>query len=301
VAKIAELHRASAEQKGLILTWSVTPAASGRRRGDDVRITQILSNLLSNAVKFTETGEVSLNVDAGEDGWVFTVRDSGVGFPPEVGARLFRRFEQADGSITRRFGGTGLGLAICASLTELMGGTIAADSRPGEGATFTVSLPLGPAEDAQADEAEDEVAVADLTGLRVLLAEDHPTNQKVIALILEPLGVDLTIVENGRAAVDAVAANAFDVVLMDMQMPVLDGISAAREIRAREDEEMVFPACIIALTANALPEHEELTRAAGMDAHMAKPIRPRELLGLLSLIARRARRPGAAEAMESAA
>jgi signal transduction histidine kinase len=293
VSRIAELHRASAEKKGLTLRWSVAPDAAGRRRGDDVRITQILSNLLSNAVKFTEAGEVALSVEAGQDGWAFSVRDTGVGFSDEVRARLFRRFEQADGSITRRFGGTGLGLAICASLAGLMGGSIEAVSEPGAGSTFTVTLPLAPAEALAEPEAEAEEGYVDLAGLKVLLAEDHPTNQKVIALILEPLGVELTTVADGRAAVDAVAQGDFDVVLMDMQMPVLDGLSAAREIRAREEVEMLFPACIIALTANALPEHEELTRAAGMDAHMSKPIRPRELIGLLGLIARRSRKPGA--------
>ncbi|HEY3947573.1 ATP-binding protein [Phenylobacterium sp.] len=282
VATIAALHRASAEAKGLDFRVSIAPDARGWRLGDDVRVTQILSNLLSNAVKFTTVGGVALDVAADGERVTMTVRDSGVGFSPEFRERLFSRFEQADGSITRRFGGSGLGLAICASLAGLMGGAIDASSVAGKGSVFTVTLPLPPAEAPAEAEDEEEAACADLTGLKVLVAEDHPTNRKVVELILEPLGVDLTLVEDGRQAVEAAGQGAFDLILMDLQMPVLDGLSASREIRAAEAAAGRPPVRMIALSANALPEHIAEARAAGMDGHLAKPMRPDDLIAVLS-------------------
>ncbi|MBS0361900.1 MAG: hybrid sensor histidine kinase/response regulator, partial [Proteobacteria bacterium] len=202
VSHIAELHRASAEAKHLTFRWAVAPEAQGRYAGDTVRITQVLSNLLSNAVKFTEQGEVALEVIAFGDEIRFQVSDTGIGFDEETGQRLFRRFEQADASIRRRFGGTGLGLAISRSLIELMGGRIVVKSTPGQGSTFAVYAPLerldGEAAVDEADDAED----LDIAGARVLVAEDHPTNQKVVELILESVGVSPVIVENGRLALD---------------------------------------------------------------------------------------------------
>ena len=234
VGRVAELHRAVAEQKGLRFRWIVEAWSWVDWRGDPVRITQILSNLLSNAVKFTPQGEVALSVSACAKGLKIEVRDTGVGFDDSVRKRLFKRFQQADASVTRKFGGTGLGLSICGSLAELMGGGIAAASIPGRGSTFTVDLPLPRADLTQAPEVAAEADVAPLAGARVLLAEDHPTNQKVARLILEAAGVDLTIVENGRQAVEAVAAGGFDLVLMDMQMPEMDGLTATRLIREAE-------------------------------------------------------------------
>ncbi|MBS0334977.1 MAG: response regulator [Proteobacteria bacterium] len=282
VATIAALHRASAEAKGLDFRVSIAPDAAGWRLGDDVRVTQILSNLLSNAVKFTTAGGVSLDVAAHGDMVTMVVRDSGVGFSPEFRDRLFSRFEQADGSITRRFGGSGLGLAICASLAGLMGGVIEADSVAGKGSVFTVRLPLAATEAPAPADTEEEASAGDIAGLRVLVAEDHPTNRKVVELILEPLGVDLTLVEDGRQAVEAATQGAFDLILMDLQMPVLDGLSAARDIRAAEAAAGRPRVRIVALSANALPEHISEARAAGMDGHLAKPIRPEDLIGLLS-------------------
>jgi signal transduction histidine kinase/ActR/RegA family two-component response regulator/cell division protein ZapA (FtsZ GTPase activity inhibitor) len=281
VATISALHEASAAAKGLDFTVRLDEGSRGWRMGDDVRVTQILSNLLSNAVKFTSEGGVSLEVAGRDDSVTFTVTDTGVGFSADFQARLFSRFEQADGSITRRFGGSGLGLAISASLAELMGGTIAAVSEPGRGSTFTVVLPLART-NAQAAPTADESAAADLSSMKILVAEDHPTNRAVVQLILEPFGVDLTMVEDGRAAVDAVEREAFDLILMDLQMPVLDGLSAAREIRALEAALGLGRTRIIALSANALPEHIAEARAAGMDGHLAKPIRPDDLIGLLA-------------------
>jgi signal transduction histidine kinase/ActR/RegA family two-component response regulator len=281
VATIAALHRASAEAKGLDFEVTVASDTGGWRLGDDVRVTQILSNLLSNAVKFTAAGKVSLEVGRCGEAVAFTVTDTGVGFSPEFHERLFSRFQQADGSITRQFGGSGLGLAISASLAALMGGSLEASSQPGEGSVFTVVLPLE-ATAAPVAEAATEQAVGDIAGMRVLVAEDHPTNRQVVALILEPFGVELTMVENGRQAVEAVAANAYDLILMDIQMPVLDGLSATREIRALEAAHGWARTPIIALSANALAEHIAEARAAGMDDHLAKPMRPDALIRLLA-------------------
>jgi signal transduction histidine kinase len=188
VGRIAQLHSAAAQRKGVALVWTVSPAAAGRYMGDEVRITQVLSNLLSNAVKFTAEGQVSLTADAGPEGLTLTVQDTGIGFDPQLTERLFKRFEQADASVTRQFGGTGLGLAICASLCALMGGRIDAHSAAGRGARFTVTLPLPRAGEAAHSQAQTAPSQALLDGVRVLLAEDHPTNQKVVCLILEPLG-----------------------------------------------------------------------------------------------------------------
>ena len=287
VAAMADLHRASAEAKGLTLTWRIAESAEGGWLGDSGRIAQILSNLLGNAVKFTDHGEVVLAVDRFGESLRFTVRDTGVGFDAEARQRLFRRFEQADDSITRRFGGTGLGLSICSALTGMMGGEIDATATPGEGAVFTVTLPLPRAELAAAEERADAAEGISLDGLRVLAAEDHPTNQKVLQIVLEPFGVDLTIVGNGEEAL-AAFGDGYDAVLMDMQMPVMDGLTATRLIREREAASGAEPCLIIMLTANAMDEHVEAARLAGADMHVAKPLRPAQLFAALAQ-ARKAR------------
>jgi signal transduction histidine kinase/CheY-like chemotaxis protein len=282
VGRVAELHRAVAEAKGLEFAWRVARPARGAWRGDPVRLTQILSNLLSNAVKFTSEGRVVLTADLVDGALRFRVTDTGVGFDESVRARLFKRFQQADASVTRRFGGTGLGLSISGSLAELMGGRIEAMSEPGKGSTFELTLPLPRAETAPAaPEAAFEASVLP-EGLRILLAEDHPTNQKVARLILEAAGADLTVVENGREAVEAVAAGAFDLVLMDMQMPEMDGLTATRRIRDLELTQGRRRLPIVMLTANALDEHVQASLQAGADRHVSKPLRPDELLGAIA-------------------
>jgi signal transduction histidine kinase/ActR/RegA family two-component response regulator len=285
VAAMADLHRAAAEAKGLTLTWRIAEPARGVWLGDSGRIAQILSNLLANAVKFTEAGGVSLTVDREGEQLRFVVADTGVGFDEGVHERLFRRFEQADDSITRRFGGTGLGLSICAALTTMMGGEIEAAGRPGEGARFTVRLPLPRAVAPREERAAAAVDVGVLKGMKVLMAEDHPTNQKVVQIILDPFGIDLTIVGNGEDAVEAWSRNRFDAVLMDMQMPVMDGLTATRAIREREAAAGRPPALIIMLTANAMDEHVEAAHAAGADLHIAKPLRPAQLIAALAAAA----------------
>ncbi|MBS0294776.1 MAG: response regulator [Proteobacteria bacterium] len=283
VSRVAELHRAVAEQKGLKLDWSVSKEAKGRWRGDPVRITQILTNLMSNAVKFTAAGEVSLAVEVVKGVLHVKVRDTGVGFDESFRKRLFKRFQQADASVTRRFGGTGLGLSISGSLAELMGGTIEAASTPGKGSTFTLILPLERAQEPVAAESGPaaERAVT-LDGARILLAEDHPTNQKVARLILEAAGVELTAVENGALALEQFKSGGFDLVLMDMQMPEMDGLTATREIRSHERSHGARRTPLIMLTANALDEHVKASHEAGADRHVSKPLRPNELLAAIS-------------------
>jgi CheY-like chemotaxis protein/nitrogen-specific signal transduction histidine kinase len=292
VRATAALSELRAREKGIGFEVVIDPAAAGAVVGDEGRIKQILFNLLSNAVKFTPAGRVSLRVSVDDrlepPRFTFVVADTGVGFQPECRDRLFSRFEQEDGSITRQFGGSGLGLAISRDLAELMGGALEADSEPGRGATFTLRLDLPWAE--AAAETEWEAAPAFVSGqeprpLRVLLAEDHPINQKVVELMLAPMGADLSCVGNGQEAVEAVAAGRFDVVLMDMQMPVMDGLTAIRLIRERERREGGPPTPIFTLSANAMSEHVEASLAAGADRHLTKPIAAPVLFGALGEIA----------------
>jgi PAS domain S-box-containing protein len=290
---VGALFHPSAEAKNLDLIIEAAPDIEGVFLGDAPRIRQILSNLVANAVKFTPSGEVRLGASAlrtpdGIEAKIW-VADTGIGFDEETKARLFGRFEQADGSITRRFGGTGLGLAISRSLAERMGGVLEARAIPGKGATFTLCLPLARSA-ADAPEAISDAAEPppeeDASTLKVLLAEDHPTNRRVVQLILEAAGVDLTCVENGALAVDAWDHGDFDLVLMDMQMPVMDGLTAIREIRQREARGGRARTEIYALTANAMPEHAEASKAAGADGHLTKPITADALFRTVETVAR---------------
>jgi signal transduction histidine kinase/ActR/RegA family two-component response regulator len=294
VVRLAELK---AREKKLDFRVRIDPAADRRVEGDADRLQQVLLNLLTNAVKFTEAGSVELEVSAQGDRFRFLVKDSGIGFTPEQKARLFGRFEQADGSITRRYGGSGLGLAISRQLTELMGGTLDVTAEPGRGATFVIELPMksaGAAPTLVAEptlgETDDEAGVG-LENLRVLLAEDHPVNRRVVELILGAAGVELTSVEHGEAAVEAYKTGRFDLVLMDLQMPVMDGLTATRMIREMEDAAGLSRIPIVALTANAMPEHVQASIRAGADAHLAKPITPDGLLAMIEKLARGAGTP----------
>jgi signal transduction histidine kinase/ActR/RegA family two-component response regulator len=262
-------------KKRMDFTVAVRPNAHGARRGDAARVAQILNNLVSNALKFTPEGEVLVTIEgAGEDGREglrFVVADTGVGIPADKMPLLFQKFSQADGSNTRRFGGTGLGLAICRELATLMKGKIGVESVEGEGSVFTVDLPLAVIEAKGAD-GEAAPAVEEDRQLRVLAAEDIPTNQLVLRTIMQSFGVDLEMVENGREAVDAWKRSAFDIILMDIQMPEMDGVAATRAIRAEESATGRARTPIIAVSANAMPHHAREYLAAGMDAHVAKPI-----------------------------
>jgi signal transduction histidine kinase/ActR/RegA family two-component response regulator len=304
VRSAAALQRPRAEEKGVGLVLDIDPAAEAAVIGDQVRLKQILTNLLSNAVKFTSEGRVSVEVAPnGADAWRFSVEDTGVGFDPALRDRIFGRFQQADGSVTRRFGGSGLGLAICKQLAELMGGSIEAYGRPGAGARFTVVAPLPAAGSAassaappSAEAAAFLVAAEDRSArrLRVLLADDHPTNRRVVEVLLAGLELDLVTTENGLQACEAFETAPFDAVLMDMQMPVMDGLSATRRIRAFEDHRGLPRAFVIMLTANALRDHHDASLAAGADVHMPKPIEASRLFAALALADEQAARARAA-------
>ena len=282
-----EAMRYRAQDKGLAFDFVRDVSARGRFLGDGTRIGQIVGNLISNAVKFTEQGGVTLRVGLveaeGSARLTLVVEDTGIGFDSEHATRLFTRFSQADETISRRFGGTGLGLSICRSLTQLMGGEISAHSEPGVGSRFVVSLPLPRAEtleayDTRAPQAAQAPCRLDDRPLRILLAEDHPTNQRVVQLILASQGADLIIVDDGAQAVAAFAADHFDLVLMDMQMPGMDGLTAIRAIRALEAARGAAPIPIVMLSANAMAEHKDEAIAAGADVHVAKPITAASLL-----------------------
>jgi len=236
-------------------------------RGDAVRIKQILMNLVGNAVKFTDHGSVELRATRTSEGVRFEVEDTGAGIPIAMQGRLFRRFDQLDGSATRRHGGTGLGLSLCRELTELMGGRIGVSSEPGKGSCFWVELPLAHGGRADASPGGETTHEVEASALRILVAEDNPTNQLLIRRLLERRGHDVTLVEDGAEAVDAALAATYDLILMDVQMPNKDGWEATSEIRERG---CAFP--IFALTANAQAEASERAMSLGMNGCLTKPI-----------------------------
>jgi signal transduction histidine kinase/ActR/RegA family two-component response regulator len=273
VRAVVELSSARADAKGLTLRAQIAPELERWFLGDAVRVRQILTNLVSNAVKFTEIGSVSILAEAPALGVMrLSVVDTGVGFDDSQKERVFGRFQQADGSITRRFGGTGLGLSICRQLASLMGGTLDCESTPGRGSRFWFEAYFEPTTAADPVVEEADQGLGDGPALRILVADDHPTNLKVVGLMLEQLGVEIVTVVDGAQAVEAVARERFDVVLMDMQMPVMDGLEATRLIRAHEAAAGHRRTPILMLSANASPEHLRASSLAGADGHVAKPV-----------------------------
>jgi signal transduction histidine kinase/DNA-binding NarL/FixJ family response regulator len=264
-----------AQEKRLALESRLAPELPRVLRGDAGRLRQVLLNLLGNAIKFTEAGFVRVVVEGrvregGEAGLRFAVSDSGIGIAEEVRPLLFQEFTQVDRSATRRFGGTGLGLAISRRIVEAMRGEIGVESTPGRGSTFWFELALPVAEAVGSREVEP--APRPLRPLRILVAEDNPLNQQVALGLLRRQGHEVEIAGDGREAVEAVRRRHYDVVLMDVHMPGLDGLAAAREIRRFEGTRGRVP--IIALSASVLENEAEQSLAAGMDAHLAKPIDP---------------------------
>ncbi|HJY39164.1 MAG TPA: ATP-binding protein, partial [Steroidobacteraceae bacterium] len=279
---VVRMMRVSAEAKGLALKAEVADSVPAMLCGDAGRLRQILVNLSGNAIKFTQRGGVTLAVTAAESAMGgmmlrLEVRDTGVGIPANRVHTLFRPFSQVDASTTRRYGGTGLGLSIVRRLAELMGGEAGVESREGVGSTFwfTAHFDVVSARISVAASASAHVDEPRGAGKRILLAEDNVVNEKVATRFLQKLGYVVDAVANGREAVDAWAKGGYDLVLMDCQMPVLDGYAATREIRARERTGEHIP--IVALTANAMPKDELECRQAGMDDHLAKPIDREEL------------------------
>ena len=283
-----EVMRVRADEKGLRFDVIRDDEARGVFVGDSTRIRQVVGNLLSNAVKFTHQGGVTIRIalDEDHDGLcqlVLDIQDTGVGFDAEHAPRLFDRFSQADATITRRFGGTGLGLSICRALVEMMGGRINAESTPGLGSRFRVEIPVARSTSLSDYVAGERARAAEVAApihtIRVLLAEDHPTNQRVVQLILAGHPVELITVEDGAQAVAAFQAGSFDVILMDMQMPVMDGLTATRTIRELEAARAAnIHTPIIMLSANAMAQHREQAIQAGADIHVPKPITAASLL-----------------------
>jgi len=271
-------------EQGLELRCTVDRAVPSHLQGDPMRLGQILNNLLGNAVKFTRHGFISLAVTlAGRPGdrveLEFTMRDTGLGIPAEDQAQLFQPFKQLDGSTTRTYGGTGLGLAICRQLATLMGGDISCQSIPGAGSCFSFRLPFGVAqqEPPTAPGTESAAATPHFGGEHILLVEDNEIIQNIALELLEGAGLQVTIATNGLEALAQMRRQSFDLVLMDGQMPVMDGLTATRAIRALETPERERVA-IIAVTANAMNQDVQASLAAGADDHLAKPFTPVEML-----------------------
>jgi len=292
-----KLFRQMAAQKQLVLDVHVDPGITDHLVGDPFRLRQVLTNLIGNAIKFTQQGGVTVTAaaDQVEEGFVavrFSVRDTGIGVPKEKQAVIFEAFRQADGSTTRKYGGTGLGLAICASLVELMGGEIGVDSAPGQGSTFFFTArfrrqakPLTRTIAALEPGSRTRLSNGSLrpasTGagaplappppMTVLIAEDNPVNQRLVTRLLEKRGHSVKIANTGREAVKLGVAERFDLILMDVQMPDMDGLQATAAIRESERSRGIYTP-IIALTAHAMKGDRERCLEAGMDAFVNKPI-----------------------------
>ncbi|TVQ57865.1 MAG: response regulator [Rhodobacteraceae bacterium] len=280
--RIEAFYTLKATEKSVAFTVETTGAPETARLGDAHRVMQVLHNLVGNAMKFTEQGAVGVSFDCPADGpMTLVVRDTGIGMTEAQAARIFDDFAQADASTTRRFGGTGLGMSIVRRLVEAMDGAIAVDSRLGEGTTIRVTLPL-PATAASPSVADDDAAgggwaAGGFAGVRVLAAEDNEINRTVLAALLARLGAEATITPNGAEAVAAFRAGAFDALLLDISMPVMDGPAALARIRAAEAAAGAPPAPAIAVTANALAHQVAEFLALGFEAHVPKPVDPTAL------------------------
>ena len=280
VERAARPFRAEAIAKGLGFELIIAPKARRRVVGDAARLQQIVNNLLSNAVKFTDAGQITCTVAVDPDGFRIEVRDTGVGFQPELAQAVFDRFRQVDNSDTRPHGGSGLGLSISRDLAVLMGGDLTADARPGAGAVFRLKIPYldkmletSPPLRPLPHEGE-----GGPRRRRVLQADDNPVNRKVVELILGACDYEVVSVENGAEAVEAATEGQFDLILMDIQMPVMDGLTAIRRIRAEAEARGATAAPILVLSANADARDITLSQAAGADHHMGKPIDAAALL-----------------------
>jgi signal transduction histidine kinase/CheY-like chemotaxis protein/HPt (histidine-containing phosphotransfer) domain-containing protein len=285
VSTAVDLLRPKAAEKRLALETKIDPAVARNFIGDPTRIRQVLVNLIGNAIKFTDQGGVTVATRyvAAQDGSPMLrveVRDTGIGISAEAQKGLFQTFSQADGTITRRFGGTGLGLAISKQLVKLMGGTIGVESRPGEGSLFWFTLPPRAAAQSQPDAAQVLRTGASLAGRRVLVVEDVEVNRLIAREVLRRMGCHVEIAEDGERAVEMVLAADFDIVLMDIQMPRVDGVEATRRIRAAGGPRSRVP--IVALTAHAIASEREAYLAAGLDDYLSKPFKPAALREIIS-------------------
>jgi PAS domain S-box-containing protein len=290
---VAGLYAETAAAKALDYVIEIDDSARGWFVGDPTRYRQVLQNLVANALKFTETGRITVRASCeDQEGGVAVLRtevvDTGVGIAPRARAKLFQKFSQADASTTRRYGGTGLGLAISRQLVEALGGRIDVESKPGSGSRFWFSLPLGRAEAPAPAENHAPAAIeARSSTVRILAAEDNETNQLVLKALLSHADAEVVFADNGAEALEAAKTGDFDLVLMDVQMPVMDGMTATRAIRALEGPRGAVP--IVAVTADAMAEQVSKCLAAGMDAHISKPLRPEALFSVIDECLRRPR------------
>ena len=306
IAGVVDLLQVQASAKGLPIRWRVSPEIPRFLRGDAHRLRQVLTNLVGNAIKFTESGQVALVAALESPGdhvarIRFSISDSGIGIRPDQVPALFAPFEQADSSTTRKYGGTGLGLVICKQFVEMMGGAISVDSREGQGSTFSFTAVfelLAYEHEQPASDRRDVVPVAPVSAgpnrraARILVAEDNTTNREVALAQLRKLGYTAAAVTNGAEAVEAVQSGGFDLVLMDCQMPVMDGFEATRRIRNSPQGEWAdIP--IIAVTADAMPDDRDRCLREGMNDYLAKPV---ELGPLRNVVAKWLQEPRAPDA-----
>ena len=263
------------------LTFSINESLPESLKGDPNRIKQILTNFLSNAYKFTESGFIRVSVSPSEDEQLvrFSVEDSGIGLSEEGQKKMFRSYSQASSDTSRNYGGTGLGLSICKKLAELMKGSVGVESFEGKGSTFWFEVPL---EQGLVLDPKNmsRTSTDSIAGKRILVAEDNSVNQLVIKKMLSAIGVEFKVCENGQSAIDFVGDEEFDLVLMDCEMPVMNGYDATRAIR-RQEERSSKHIPIIALTANVMKEQQELCMHSGMDDHLAKPLKKENLINCL--------------------
>ena len=284
VEGVVALLTAKADAKRVRLRGKIAEGTPQHVTGDPGRLRQVLTNLIDNAIKFTEQGFVMLHLAPvpGPDGIStvsFTIRDSGIGIAPDKLTSIFEKFTQADTSTTRKFGGTGLGLTICRQLAELMGGTITAASEPGGGSTFTLTIPFKQALPTVAPAADRTEPPRRLSG-KVLLAEDYPANQRIARWMLERLGLEVTLAEDGKQVLDHLTRDRFDLILMDCQMPAMDGYDATAAIRASAAPYAELP--IIAMTAAALATDRDRCLAVGMNDYISKPVQQDDLARVLA-------------------
>ena len=284
VQPVIDLQTIAADEKGLLLSYTIDPSCNRTFIGDPIRVKQIIGNLLTNAIKFTERGTVTVHLTRISEENSFhefklSISDTGRGIEPEALETIFDQFSQADISIHRQYGGTGLGLTIVRALSRLMEGQVSVSSIFGRGSTFECSFKLRNAEnEIEIHEKETVLNHYFTTKKRILLAEDHIVNRKVVELILEECNVDIHVVENGHDAVTAFENNTFQLILMDVQMPIMGGLEAIKKIREIEKEFSLVPTPILVLSANTSNDHVQASMAAGATGHLGKPLTPEMLI-----------------------
>ena len=280
----AVLYGANAELRGIRVVLDLGPGLDVARLGDQDRVGQILGNLIGNAVKFTEEGQITIRAEGASDGRCrFSVEDTGIGMSDEQIGRIFGEFEQADNSVTRRYGGSGLGLAIVQNLVGLMGGDLRVHSRPGQGTRFDLDLTLPVmAEPAPEQTATPDPDAGNLAGMRVLVAEDNRTNARILAAMLKKLGVEPEFVTNGQEACEMWQPDRYDLLLLDISMPVMNGVDALARIRARAREIGAPPPVAVAATANVMQDQVAQYMQQGFSAVLGKPFKTCELVRLLN-------------------